>query len=307
MATNTPIAAENVCQLFPEVEPLSASQTYSLARASASESGDFDGYDAEQVRMMDEVCIVLDADDNPIARASKRACTFTPTLISIPYAYCNLTIPIPGHLMTNITSGLLHRAFSCFLFNSQNELLLQQRADSKITFPGLWTNTCCSHPLYIPGEVGDDLAGAILGAKRAAQRKLTQELGIKSAQVPLQEIDFLTRVHYLAPSDGKWGEHESAFIKTYKTRWWLFGDSDYLVDYILFVQADVDVDANPNEVKDIRWVSSEQLRGMFEDTSLNYTPWFRLICDRLLFKWWGSLGTPGFDKYKEEREIRRML
>lgn len=69
----------------------------------------------------------------------------------------------------------------------------------------------------------------------------------------------------------------------------------------------MDVDANPNEVKDIRWVSSEQLRGMFEDTSLKYTPWFRLICERLLFKWWGSLGTPGFDKYKEEREIRRML
>jgi isopentenyl-diphosphate delta-isomerase len=44
--------------------------------------------------------------------------------------------------------GLLHRAFSVFLFNSENKLLLQQRAASKITFPKVWTNTCCSHPLY---------------------------------------------------------------------------------------------------------------------------------------------------------------
>lgn len=44
--------------------------------------------------------------------------------------------------------GRLHRAFSVFLFDSQNRLLLQQRAHSKITFPGVWTNTCCSHPLY---------------------------------------------------------------------------------------------------------------------------------------------------------------
>jgi hypothetical protein len=44
--------------------------------------------------------------------------------------------------------GLLHRAFSVFLFNSDNKLLLQQRAASKITFPKVWTNTCCSHPLH---------------------------------------------------------------------------------------------------------------------------------------------------------------
>lgn len=44
--------------------------------------------------------------------------------------------------------GLLHRAFSVFLFDSQKRLLLQRRADSKITFPGVWTNTCCSHQLY---------------------------------------------------------------------------------------------------------------------------------------------------------------
>jgi isopentenyl-diphosphate delta-isomerase type 1 len=52
--------------------------------------------------------------------------------------------------MTNINRGLLHRAFSVFLFDSQNRLLLQQRAAEKITFPDLWTNTCCSaSPVFV--------------------------------------------------------------------------------------------------------------------------------------------------------------
>lgn len=110
--------------------------------------------------------------------------------------------------MSNIDKGLLHRAFSVFLFNDKNELLLQQRASEKITFPDMWTNTCCSHPLSIPGETGSNLADAIEGAKRAAQRKLDHELGIKKEQIPIEKFKFLTRIHYKAPSDGKWGEHE---------------------------------------------------------------------------------------------------
>src|SRR5436190_15764842 len=114
-----------------------------------------------------------------------------------------------GHLMTNINQGLLHRAFSVFLFDSNKRLLLQQRASEKITFPDMWTNTCCSHPLGIPGETGAELEAAVQGVRRAAQRKLDHELGIKAEQVPLEKFDFLTRIHYKAPSDGKWGEHES--------------------------------------------------------------------------------------------------
>lgn len=113
-----------------------------------------------------------------------------------------------GHLMTNIDKGLLHRAFSVFLFDSNKRLLLQQRASEKITFPDMWTNTCCSHPLGIPGETGAELDASVLGVKRAAQRKLQQELGIKPEQVPIEKFEFLTRIHYKAPSDGKWGEHE---------------------------------------------------------------------------------------------------
>ncbi len=111
--------------------------------------------------------------------------------------------------MTNIDKGLLHRAFSVFLFNDKNELLLQQRASEKITFPDMWTNTCCSHPLNVSNETGSTLPAAVLGVKHAAQRKLDHELGIKKEQVPLEDFHFLTRIHYKAPSDGKWGEHES--------------------------------------------------------------------------------------------------
>jgi len=111
--------------------------------------------------------------------------------------------------MKNIDEGLLHRAFSVFLFDRNNRLLLQQRASEKITFPDMWTNTCCSHPLGVPGETGSKLDHAVQGVKRAAMRKLHQELGIKAEQVPLDVFRFLTRIHYKAPSDGKWGEHES--------------------------------------------------------------------------------------------------
>lgn len=115
--------------------------------------------------------------------------------------------------MTNIDKGLLHRAFSVFLFDPEtNRLLLQQRATEKITFPDMWTNTCCSHPLGIPGETGANLEDSVAGVKRAAQRKLEHELGIDPKQVPFDDFHFLTRIHYKAPSDGKWGEHESMFL-----------------------------------------------------------------------------------------------
>lgn len=116
---------------------------------------------------------------------------------------------LAGHLMKNIDEGLLHRAFSVFLFDRNSRLLLQQRASEKITFPDMWTNTCCSHPLGVPGETGSNLEDAVQGTKRAAIRKLDQELGIKAEQASLEKFKFLTRIHYKAPSDGKWGEHES--------------------------------------------------------------------------------------------------
>lgn len=81
-----------------------------------------------------------------------------------------------------------------------------------LTIADMWTNTCCSHPLGIPGETGAELDAAVNGVRRAAQRKLDHELGIKAEQVPLDNFRFLTRIHYKAPSDGKWGEHESELL-----------------------------------------------------------------------------------------------
>ncbi|EMC91862.1 hypothetical protein BAUCODRAFT_126839 [Baudoinia panamericana UAMH 10762] len=259
MAPAQPASAEHILSLFPEINTSLATQT-----RSALKDDDLQGYDEEQIRLMDEVCIVLDDHDQPIGSASKKVC----------------------HLMENINKGLLHRAFSCFLFDSQNRLLLQQRASEKITFPDMWTNTCCSHPLGVPGETGSTLDAAVAGVKRAAQRKLDQELGIKAKQVPVEHFDFLTRIHYKAPSDGKWGEHE--------------------IDYILFIKADVDLDINPNEVQATRYVSEAELKEMFKDDKLTFTPWFKLICQTMMFEWWEHLDH-GLEKYKGEKDIRRML
>ncbi|KAG8527554.1 uncharacterized protein KY384_007706 [Bacidia gigantensis] len=263
MATTTQVVtADNVFRLFPDVNT-----NLSSSHRVATNDLDLHGYDEEQVKLMEEVCIVLDRDDNPIGSASKNS------------------VRRLRHMMSNVNNGLLHRAFSVFLFNSQNQLLLQQRASEKITFPNMWTNTCCSHPLGIPGETGDTLEAAVQGVRTAAQRKLDHELSIKKEQVPLGNFKFLTRVHYLAPSDGKWGEHE--------------------IDYILFIKADVDHVANANEVKETCYVSQEQLREMFKDNALSFTPWFKLICQSMLFEWWDHIDQ-GLDQYLNEEEIRRM-
>ena len=200
------VTADNVIRLFPEVD-----NHLATSHRVPTHENDLQGYDEEQIRLMEEVCIVLDRDDVPIGSASKKVCTFSVfTALS-----ANADQLISGHLMKNINDGLLHRAFSVFLFDSKNRLLLQQRASEKITFPDMWTNTCCSHPLGVPGETGADLETAVQGVKRAAQRKLDHELGIKAKQVPLEEFRFLTRIHYMAPSDGKWGEHESMSSATF--------------------------------------------------------------------------------------------
>ena len=109
--------------------------------------------------------------------------------------------------MENINKGLLHRAFSAFVFHPKSgKLLLQQRATEKITFPDMWTNTCCSHPLDDFEE--EKIEKEQHGVKVAARRKLEHELGIPQDQTPIDKMQYLTRIHYLAPSDGLWGEHE---------------------------------------------------------------------------------------------------
>jgi isopentenyl-diphosphate delta-isomerase len=78
-----------------------------------------------------------------------------------------------------------------------------------------------------------------------------------------------------------------------------------LVDYILFIKATVDLAPNLNEVQDTRYVSAEELKEMFKDEKLKFTPWFKLICHSMLFEWWEHLDQ-GLEKYLAETQIRRM-
>ena len=119
---------------------------------------DLSDLDETQVQLLAEECILVDKDDQVVGSDTKKNC----------------------HLNSSIDAGKLHRAFSVFLFDSQGRLLIQQRSKEKITFPGCFTNTCCSHPLYRPGELEET---ECLGVRRAAQRKLQHELGILPEQV----------------------------------------------------------------------------------------------------------------------------
>jgi isopentenyl-diphosphate delta-isomerase len=198
--------------------------------------------------------------------------------------------------------GQLHRAFSVFLFDSQDRLLLQQRASTKITFPSLWTNTCCSHPLAAqnPSETDDQKlvgeTGLAPGACTAAVRKLDHELGIRPEDLPASSFRYMTRLHYCAPdpytgSGGNWGEHE--------------------MDYVLLARAPDGLATNPNpeEVDAVQWVTKEELKTMMQpESGLKWSPWFRIIVEQFLPSWWDNLegslaGTYGTDKWGDVNQI----
>ena len=83
---------------------------------------------------------------------------------------------VDAHLRLLLDKNMVpHRAFSLFLFNTRGELLLQQRSPKKITFPKMWTNTCCSHPRHVEAELNQT---NYEGIKRAAIRRSAFELGI---------------------------------------------------------------------------------------------------------------------------------
>ena len=112
----------------------------------------------QQVAQLDDKVILVDENDKVLGPSTKRDC----------------------HKRTNETEGILHRAFSVFLFNSKNQLLLQQRSATKITFPNFYTNTCCSHPRYNETELEEN---DNLGIRIAAQRRMNYELGIPEDDV----------------------------------------------------------------------------------------------------------------------------
>ncbi|XP_056375490.1 isopentenyl-diphosphate Delta-isomerase 1-like isoform X2 [Hyla sarda] len=227
---------------------------------AAMPDADTSALDEKQVQRLSEMCILIDENDKRIGADTKKNC----------------------HLNENINKGMLHRAFSLFLFNTENKLLLQQRSDAKITFPGYYSDTCCGHPLNIPMETEEEKA---TGVRRAAQRRLNAELGVPLEQVKPDEFLNLTRIHYKARSDAIWGEHEIANV--------------------LLLQKDVSVNPNPNEVKNHFYISKEELTHLLERAErgeVKITPWFQRIAENFLFKWWDNLeNIKSFEDHKIHR------
>lgn len=132
--------------------------------------------------------------------------------------------------------GLLHRAFSVFLFRG-DEILLQKRASSKYHCGGLWTNTCCSHP-----RDGEEV-------KAAAVRRLNEEMGIQTEDI--EEIDSFV---YCYPFDN--------------------GLTEFEFDHVLIGEYDGPYKINPEEVDEIKWVKINDLLDDMQKNPSAYTPWF---------------------------------
>ena len=140
--------------------------------------------------------------------------------------------------------GKLHHAFSIFIFNPLNELLLQKRAKTKYHSGGLWTNTCCSHPR--PGETHD----------QAAKRRLNEEMGFNC------ELTSLFSFIYHANLGNNLFEHE--------------------LDRVFVGHYDGQPAPNPDEVEDWKWMNISSLRQDIQENSQNYTYWFKLVLERVL-------------------------
>lgn len=134
--------------------------------------------------------------------------------------------------------GILHRAFSVFIFNTKGEMLIHRRALDKYHSGGLWTNACCSHPR--PEEPTED----------AAHRRLNEEMGMST------ELKHCFSFVYKSAFDNDLTEHE--------------------FDHVFIGTSDVTPLPNPNEVMDWRYVSLDNLDLELEKHPEHFTTWFRI-------------------------------
>lgn len=135
--------------------------------------------------------------------------------------------------------GLLHRAFSILIYNKRGEMLIQQRALSKYHSPGLWTNTCCSHP-----HVGETMEQAI-------SRRLVEEMGF------VCELKYQFKFQYKASFSNGLTEHE--------------------LDHVYKGFYDSEVTINLEEVDSYKWVSKSILLKDIAENPDNYTYWFKYL------------------------------
>jgi isopentenyl-diphosphate Delta-isomerase len=141
--------------------------------------------------------------------------------------------------------GLLHRAFSVFLFDDEGNILLQRRAMNKYHSPGLWSNACCSHP-----ETGEDTLAA-------AQRRLLEEMGINDC-ILVRRFAFTYRVDF---ADGLIeNEYDHVFTGTFN------GDPE----------------PDPSEVMDWKWMSVPELKTDIVVNPERYTYWIKEVLGKVL-------------------------
>jgi isopentenyl-diphosphate delta-isomerase len=140
-------------------------------------------------------------------------------------------------------TGILHRAFSAFLFNAAGELLLQQRAESKRLWPGYWSNSCCSHP-----RQGESMT-------TATERRLAEELNLAA------DLEFVYKFRYQATYGDLGAEHELCHVYLGRV-----GD---------------DVRPNEEEIAALRFVSAAALDAELSQYPERFTPWFKLEWDAL--------------------------
>ena len=139
----------------------------------------------------------------------------------------------------HLNDGVLHRAFSVFIFNAAGEVLLQQRSAAKLLWPGYWSNACCSHP-----RAGED-------CRAAAQRRVKQELGIEPP------LAYLYKFRYQARFNDVGAEHELC---------WVFAG-----------QAEAsELAPNANEIAAWRYLPPAALEEALATRPQDYTPWLRL-------------------------------
>jgi isopentenyl-diphosphate Delta-isomerase len=138
--------------------------------------------------------------------------------------------------------AVLHRAFSVFVLNDKNEVLLQQRAHHKYHSPLLWTNTCCSHQRA--GETNIE----------AGKRRLFEEMGFKT------ELKELFHFIYKAPFDNGLTEHE--------------------LDHVMIGYSNEEPNINAEEVESWKWMTIEEIKEDMIQNPEIYTVWFKIIFDQ---------------------------